>query len=87
LSSGFTSNGVKTLQVPKVYCARIVSYSKGVLKQINCDSKTKDYVFETKVTITSIIKLLMLKATKAKKENRTEESYKASIRTSLRAKI
>jgi hypothetical protein len=39
-------------------------------------------VFEAKVTIPSIIKLLMLKTIKANKENGTEGSHKASIRTS-----
>jgi len=56
VSFGFTSNGVKTLQLPRDYCARIASDSKGVMKQINCNTKKRDYVFGEKVTITSTIK-------------------------------
>ena len=48
--------------------------------------KLRDYVFEAKVTITSIITLLRLKSIKANKKNGTEGSYKASISISLRIK-
>ena len=87
MSFGFTSNGVKMLQVPKAFCAKIVSDSKGLLKQINCNTKTRGHVFEANVSATSMIRLLMLKIIKANKENGREGSYKASNRTSLRTKI
>ena len=87
MSFGFTSNGVKKLELSKDYCARIVSDSKGVLKQVNCNMKTRDYVFEAEVTVTSTIKLFRLKTIKANKENGREGSYNASIRISLRTKI